>query len=62
MADAMRRLVDWVAGLHAGTARCRAAHGDERTVGLLAPRTEIVYRAAPAAEAALKITSARRRV
>ncbi len=63
MADAMRRFVDWVAAYTLAPPGAVLRMAMSVPTALLAPRTEVVYRAVPLREdSALKITSARRRV
>jgi primosomal protein N' (replication factor Y) len=63
MADALRRFVDWVAAYTLAPPGAVMRMAMNVPSALEAPRTELVYRAAPsAADTALKLTAARRRV
>jgi primosomal protein N' (replication factor Y) len=63
MADALRRFVDWVSAYTLAPPGAVLRMAMSVPSALEAPKTEIVYRAAPPAEdSALKLTAARRRV
>jgi len=63
MADALRRFVDWVSAYTLAPPGAVLRMAMSVPSALEAPKTEIVYRAAPASDdAALKLTAARRRV